>query len=621
MTNSRARMQSVSPWRSIRLRIAAAFLAAIVAVFAAQAVLAWEVARTQDAIGLVRGYQPLARRVAQLERDHQRLDRGLRNLDRPSRRTRQWVFTEEMADGLVDARLLITHLSNESNDAEEQAFLARLGTWVDELDDYFQEYRQLFEAQQDADTLDAATLVRLRDVGNALGERVTLIDNALSRRMRDSLGETDRRIDRTRGLAWVLAGLAGAVSSVLLVAVLFALTPLSQLTREVQRLAAGEVGRGVEVRSSDEVGLLATEFNAMVAALQSRDRSLKERADQLDRVRRYLASVLDSLEDPLFVLEQGSVTLRNPAAFSSWGIDEQGDVPAMLQPLLRGPGRHDLQMDDGRHVTVHVAGFGAEGLVVLLSDVTDRVAARERLARSERLAMIGQMLAQITHEVRNPLNALSLNAELLGDELAQLDPARATESWDLLAMISGEIERLTDVTHHYLQLARRPPAQLDACNVREMIDEVTRLLEPELKASDVCLTIELDEVAPQLMDGNQIRQGLLNILRNAMEAGARSLHLSTAVVGHELQLCLDDDGEGMSPEQRERAVDPFFSTKVSGTGLGLAITRQILEDHGGRIAMAERPEGGTRITLILPRRDVHHEGVAGEVMPPVGPET
>ena len=106
-----------------------------------------------------------------------------------------------------------------------------------------------------------------------------------------------------------------------------------------------------------------------------------------------------------------------------------------------------------------------------------------------------------------------------------------------------------------------------------------------------------------------------------MEAGARSLHLSTAVVGHELQLCLDDDGEGMSPEQRERAVDPFFSTKVSGTGLGLAITRQILEDHGGRIAMAERPEGGTRITLILPRRDVHHEGVAGEVMPPVGPET
>ena len=110
MTDSRARTQSVSPWRSIRLRIAAAFLAAIVAVFAAQAVLAWEVARTQDAIGLVRGYQPLARRVAQLERDQQRLDRGLRNLDRPSRRTRQWVFTEEMADGLVDARLLILSL-------------------------------------------------------------------------------------------------------------------------------------------------------------------------------------------------------------------------------------------------------------------------------------------------------------------------------------------------------------------------------------------------------------------------------------------------------------------------------------------------------------------------------
>ena len=100
-----------------------------------------------------------------------------------------------------------------------------------------------------------------------------------------------------------------------------------------------------------------------------------------------------------------------------------------------------------------------QGVLVVVADVTEQARAKERLARSERLALIGQMLAQITHEVRNPLNALSLNAEMLGDELVGLDPDRRTESWEILDVVAGEIERLTAVTGHYLQLARRPPAE------------------------------------------------------------------------------------------------------------------------------------------------------------------
>src|SRR5690606_28398830 len=129
----------------------------------------------------------------------------------------------------------------------------------------------------------------------------------------------------------------------------------------------------------------------------------------------------------------GRVSLTNPAARRIWGAAQDGPPPEPLAALLTGPGDRELAHPDGSLHEVRLTPFGDGGFLVVSADVTERRRAEERLARSERLAMIGQMLAQITHEVRNPLNALSLNAELLADELGALDPQRRTEAWDLLA--------------------------------------------------------------------------------------------------------------------------------------------------------------------------------------------
>ncbi len=221
-----------------------------------------------------------------------------------------------------------------------------------------------------------------------------------------------------------------------------------------------------------------------------------------------------------------------------------------------------------------------------------------RLARAERLALVGQMLAQITHEVRNPLNAMSLNAELLAEELEALPLERQQEANEILATVTGEIERLEQTTEHYLTLATRPAAALVPTDPKELLESVRRLLEAELRVAQVALSLQVPEGVPVELDANQVRRALLNVVKNAVEAGAKNIQISVERRGSSLRFEVQDDGPGLSQEEAERAFDPFFTTKSSGSGLGLAITRQVMEDHGGSVELMQGSP--TRILLSIP---------------------
>ncbi|MFT6376916.1 MAG: nitrogen fixation/metabolism regulation signal transduction histidine kinase, partial [bacterium] len=392
--------------------------------------------------------------------------------------------------------------------------------------------------------------------------------------------------------------------------VLYALGPIAKLTTEVQRLGEGKMSGGVEVKGRDEVSVLASEFNNMVKALAVRDQRLVERAEELNRLSRYLSSVLDSLEDSLIVVEDGEVTLANPAARSVWGAEVGCAPPEPIGPFIGHSGHADIQGPGNTLHELRTSPLGQDGVVVITADVTAQNASKARLARSERLALVGQMLAQITHEVRNPLNALSLNAELLGDEVSELDADGKTDAGELLEIIQNEIDRLTDVTGHYLQLARRPPAQLYPEDVIGIIRDVVRLLDLELESQKVTLTVDADGEAVCQVDGNQLRQALLNVIRNAVEAGGRNLSLSVSSTETAVRIGLVDDGPGMTEQEAERAIDPFFSTKVSGTGLGLAITKQILDDHDGTLLIRSSPGEGAEVTLLIPHHHTEKESHA-----------
>ena len=229
-----------------------------------------------------------------------------------------------------------------------------------------------------------------------------------------------------------------------------------------------------------------------------------------------------------------------------------------------------------------------------------------QLIRAERLAAIGRMAAHVTHEVRNPLSSIGLNVEMLGDELSDAgDEARA-----LMAAIQREIDRLGGITEEYLRLARLPRPRLAPDDLTELVRSVERFVGPEMEQAGVTLSVVTREVPRVAIDEPQLRQALLNLLRNAREAmpggGRVQVTLEPAARGEGagdpagVRLRVEDDGQGIPPDVREQIFDLFYTTKERGTGLGLPLTHQIVVAHGGQLRCLPRQPRGTVFELWLP---------------------
>src|SRR5579871_4304148 len=238
--------------------------------------------------------------------------------------------------------------------------------------------------------------------------------------------------------------------------------------------------------------------------------------------------------------------------------------------------------------------------------MADAIQEREqRLIRSERLATVGRMAAQIAHEVRNPLSSIGLNAELLGDELG---PA-ADEARRLVASIIGEVDRLTEITETYLRFTRLPRPKLESEDLGALVTSVVAMGRGELEKEGIALRVDIAPGLPEIpTDEAQLRQALINLVRNAREALASSadkrLDISVGAdpAAARLVVCIADSGPGIGEADLGKIFDPFFSTKAQGTGLGLALVQQIVVDHGGRIDVESVPGQGTTFTLAFPLR-------------------
>lgn len=227
--------------------------------------------------------------------------------------------------------------------------------------------------------------------------------------------------------------------------------------------------------------------------------------------------------------------------------------------------------------------------------------AQSRAVANERLAAIGKMAAHVTHEIRNPLSSIGLNIELLEEELA--GAAVNTEVKSLLGAITREVQRLEHLSEEYLRVARLPQPRMEADDVAATVKDLVDFARPEMDRAGLEIALEVErDLPPALFDEGQIRQALLNILRNAREAmtDGGKIDVFVKADGMSVVVRIDDRGSGIPEEVRARIFDPFFSTKGEGTGLGLAITRQIVEAHGGTIACEPREGGGTSFRVALP---------------------
>jgi signal transduction histidine kinase len=231
----------------------------------------------------------------------------------------------------------------------------------------------------------------------------------------------------------------------------------------------------------------------------------------------------------------------------------------------------------------------------------------QRLIRSERLAAVGKIAAQITHEVRNPLSSIGLNAEMLEDELSALPRERVAEATSLARAIVKEVDRLTEITEEYLRFARLPRPKLEREDLGAIVASLVSFMRPELEARGISVETHVEpSLPPVAADEHQLRQALLNLLRNAAEAMSDGGKLTVIARSHQadgderaLELVVSDTGGGIAPEHLAKIFDPFFSTKEGGTGLGLALTQQIIVEHGGRIDVHSQVGAGTTFTVRL----------------------
>jgi len=223
----------------------------------------------------------------------------------------------------------------------------------------------------------------------------------------------------------------------------------------------------------------------------------------------------------------------------------------------------------------------------------------DQLHQSERLAALGEMIAAVSHEIKNPLGIIRSTAELMGTLPEAGDTHRKLSS-----VITEESTRLNRIVTEFLDFARPQTPDLRECDLRSIIEKNMDFLRPELDKRGIAVKAELDGAPLTLMaDHGQLYRAFLNIFINAsqsMENGGRiDVHVREDKEGFYIEI--EDTGCGISQENLKRIFNPFFTTKDKGTGLGLSIVRKIIEGHKGTIAIESREGKGTKVEILLPR--------------------
>ena len=354
-----------------------------------------------------------------------------------------------------------------------------------------------------------------------------------------------------------------------------------------QSLQSGDRARAEQLRDD----LLARETDSA-----KRLRALRDRVDERMKTLTAVAQRRETRSTELLI-GLSVLTLGVGAAISFYARRVLAPLTAVTE-RARAVARGELAP---REVVPSDSEIG-ELAVTFESMVAAIRRARAELVHAERLATIGKMAAHISHEIRNPLSSIGLNLELLEEEIAGL--GAKPEAAQLLGAIQSEVDRLSRITEQYLAAARRPKLQLDPVRLDELVSDTHAFVRPELERAGLASRVVIEPGVTALeADGAQLRQALLNLLRNAQEATPRGgeivLTVSPTLDGR-VTITVDDDGQGVPEELRSAIFDPFCTTKERGTGLGLAVTRSIVEAHGGTIHCEPRAGGGTRFCLALP---------------------
>jgi signal transduction histidine kinase len=228
---------------------------------------------------------------------------------------------------------------------------------------------------------------------------------------------------------------------------------------------------------------------------------------------------------------------------------------------------------------------------------------RQRVRTAEHMATVGQFSRSIAHEIKNPLNFISLSVDHMRDAYRPGDEEKAARYESLIDNIKGEVIRISRFAESFLEYGRPFELQLRRCSLNTLLDEVLELVAARAAAGHVQICREIAVLPELTVDPEFIKTCLYNIITNAFDAmsAGGTLTVRGSVEDRQVILAFADTGEGLSAMDLDKVFTPLFSTKQGGLGLGLALTKRIIEDHGGKVGFASTRGLGSEVSLYLPR--------------------
>jgi len=399
--------------------------------------------------------------------------------------------------------------------------------------------------------------------------------------------------------------------------------PVGWLIHAAERVRAGDLAvRVPESAMDDEVAGLSRAFNRMTGQLAAQRAELMDAYSQIDERRRFTETVLAGVSAGVIGLDgQGRVELPNRAAGELLGIDLLAAAGRLLDELVpefaplmiaardapERPRTAEVAIGPATDRRTLLVRIGAEmqngrtdGFVVTFDDITELEAAQRKAAWAD-------VARRIAHEIKNPLTPIQLSAERLKRRFAKeitSDPETFAQCADTIVRQVGDIGRMVD---EFSAFARMPQPVIGPEDIGRIARE-TLLLQSHARP-EIEWSTQIPPRGPEARcDRRLLGQALTNLLQNAADAvamrpGAGHIDLSVCAEADQVRISVSDDGIGLPRQDRARLAEPYVTHKPKGTGLGLAIVKKIMEDHGGRLALEDRPDGpGAVASLILPTR-------------------